>query len=324
MATPRSKLVCLQSTPYYHCTSRCVRGAFLCGQDKLSEKNFDHRRSWIEKRLLFLARIFCIDVCAYAVMSNHCHVVLRINERLNKELSDLDVAKRWLGICKGTLVTQQFVQGKSIEKHFEDTLKETLLIYRSRLMDLSWFMRMLNEPIARMANDEDECTGRFWEGRFYSQALLDETALAACMAYVDLNPVRAGIEKTPENSQYTSVQKRIQAAKQQKQLQSLMPFVGNPRKNKPEGLPFKLDEYLSLLDITGRCIREDKKGFIDNNLPKILERLNIPAQSWITLTTRFETAFPGVAGNAASLDLLIEIEQRKRRCNLHNSQALFG
>jgi len=77
------------------------------------------------------------------------------------------------------------------------------------LKDLSWYMRCLNEKVARMANAEDACTGRFWEGRFKSQALLDEAAVVSCMAYVDLNPIRAGICESLETSAFTSIQERL-------------------------------------------------------------------------------------------------------------------
>ncbi|MFM2485193.1 hypothetical protein ABUE30_08975 [Celerinatantimonas yamalensis] len=136
--------------------------------------------------------------------------------------------------------------------------------WRERLADLSWFMRALNESIAREANFEDRCTGRFWEERFKSQALLDEQALADCMAYVDLNPIRASMAQTPEQSEHTSAKKRIKDVQKTPtesttpyQPTTLFPFVGNPREPMPQGLPFKLSDYLELLDWTGRIIRID-------------------------------------------------------------------
>ena len=128
-------------------------------------------------------------------------------------------------------------------------------------------MWVLNESIARQANAEDNCTGRFWEGRFKSQALLDEAALAACLAYVDLNPIRAGMAITPETSDHTSIQQRIATAQAvhtpnhpQQQTKGLLPFAGYPRQDMPKGLPFRLTDYLELVDWTGRILREDKRG----------------------------------------------------------------
>ena len=138
-------------------------------------------------------------------------------------------------------------------------------------MDVSWYLRCLNEAIARRANREDQCKGRFWEGRFNSQALLDEKALAACLTYVDLNPVRADIAETPEASDCTSIQRRIRQAifgsdAGADQPPELMPVVGNPRAHMPKRLPFRLADYLERVEWTGRQLRDGKRGAIPADL----------------------------------------------------------
>ena len=188
-----------------------------------------------------------------------------------------EVIDRWHRLFSGNLLSQRFVRGEPMGKSESKLLDQTVCLWRERLMDISWFMRVLNESIARDANTEDNCTGRFWEGRFKTQALLDEAALAACMAYVDLNPVRAKMAKTPESSDHTSIKQRISKAQQvsqpnhpRQQVSSLMPFVGYPRENMPKGLPFRLIDYLELVDWSGWILREDKKGAISGTIPPVL------------------------------------------------------
>ena len=123
-----------------------------------------------------------------------------------------EVIERWHQLFKGTLLTQQYYRGGEIPDYLMSSLLETVEVYRNRLMNISWFMRLLNQSIATQSNQEDNCTGHFWEGQFKSQATLDEVALAACMAYVDLNPVRANIAKTLESSMFTSIKQRVNAA----------------------------------------------------------------------------------------------------------------
>ncbi|MBA6364496.1 transposase [Colwellia sp. BRX8-4] len=324
MATPRKQQISLIDTPYYHCVARCVRRAFLCGEDALSGQSFDHRREWVEEKLHFLIEVFAIDVCAYAVMSNHYHVVLFIDEEKAKQWSMSDVLERWHRLHKGTLLTQQYCRGEALAKPLLDIVKETSEVYRKRLMKISWFMGYINEGIARAANQEDNCTGRFWEGRFKSQALLDEAALVACMAYVDLNPIRANIAKTPESSTHTSVKLRCEQAKKSQQPNALLSFVGHPRKKMVKGLTFELTDYLQLIELTGRCIREDKYGFIENSQPNILSRLNISAKNWLIITTQFSKQFHGAVGHEDALSDYCEHQKLKRRQNLSHCNKLFA
>jgi REP element-mobilizing transposase RayT len=324
MTTARKRLISLADTAYYHCISRCVRRAYLCGQDKATGQNYEHRRGWVEDRLLELSQVFAIDVCAYAIMSNHTHVVLFIDENAAKSWSTQEVLERWHQLFKGTLLTQHYCRGETLADYLQDTLNDTVKEYRSRLMDISWFMRLLNEGIARQANQEDNCTGRFWEGRFKSQALLDEAALAACMAYVDLNPVRANMAQTPESSDYTSVKQRVIHAKKATQPTNLLAFIGNPRKNMPKALPFELKDYLELIDLTGRCIRADKVGYIEAKQPILLTRLSISPDNWLTLTKGFRKLFHGAIGRQAALTDYCQNQHLKRRQNLRCCEKLLA
>ncbi|MCL1139385.1 transposase [Shewanella pneumatophori] len=313
MPRPRSTLISLEDTPYYHCCSRVVRRAFLCGDDKYTGKNYDHRRGWVEAQLLKLAEVFAIDVAAYAVMSNHLHVVLYIDLETVNSWSDREVVEQWHKLFNGTDLTQKFAKGDVIDECMVAALKHLIATYRSRLSDISWFMRCLNEPIARQANFEDNCTGHFWEGRFKSQALLDEAAVLTCMAYVELNPIRAKMAKTPEKSDFTSLQLRVNAALKGKQPTKLLPFIGNETKHQPKGINFSLQDYLTLVDETGRIIRDDKRGSISPSAERILNRLNIPSENWLKLTTDFGKLFHGPVGSLQELtDYCEHLEKRRR------------
>ena len=305
MPRPRKSLISLDVTPYYHCVSRCVRRAFLCGQDIVSGNSYEHRRGWIQEHLLHLASIFAIDVAAYALMSNHYHLVLHIDQAKADAWTDYQVVERWHQLFRGTNLSQRFVQGERLSNVEWIALEPLITQWRERLTSISWLMRCLNEPIARRANREDHTTGRFWEGRFKSQALLDEAALAACLAYVDLNPIRAKMAQTPETSTHTSVQQRIQHAKgahspniPTEQPSGLLPFAGNPRAEMPKGLPFNLTDYLQLVDWTGRQLREDKRGAISKTLPEIMLRLQLDQKHWLYLTQHFESPFRQIIGQA--------------------------
>lgn len=208
MGIPRSKYVKEGEEGVYHCFTRCVRRACLYGFDPVSGKDFSHRKIWIIDRLRHLAAIFAIDVCAYSVMQTHYHTILRTRPDIVASWSDPEVALRWLTLFP----RRNALKAKlSIEDQILILLSnpELLAKLRLRLSSLSWFMAQLNEFIARAANKEDNVKGRFFESRFKCQALLDVAAIASCMVYVDLNPIRAGAAATPEESDFTSIQERI-------------------------------------------------------------------------------------------------------------------
>ena len=204
-----------QEVQVVHAVQRCVRRAFLCGDDPFSGQCYEHRRHWIRARIEFLASVFGIDCLTYTVLSNHLHIVLRNRPDIVMNWSDEEIGKRWLRLFpkrrnkdgspkRPTAAELQMITSDA--KRIEEL--------RRRLSDISWWMRCTAENIARQANREDQCTGRFWEGRFKAQLLLDEASLLACAAYVDLNPVRAALARAPEESEFTGAKDRIDDLKQ--------------------------------------------------------------------------------------------------------------
>jgi len=303
MPEPRYRQISIEDTPYYHCISRCVRRAFLCGTDQLTGFDFEHRRQWIVDRIKLLCSVFSVDLCAYAIMSNHYHIVVRINTEEVKQWSDKEVAHRWLQIFAGPLLMRQYLMNTSLTNTELQCVADLLATWRERLSDLSWFMRCINEPIARFANREDHCTGRFWEGRFKSQALLDARAVLACMAYVDLNPIRAAMARTPETSDYTSIQERIEHP----ESDSLRSFA----ESECDGIPFKLKDYLELVDWGGREIKRNKRGYVPASAPPILARLKMDASPVLYYLAKDDIPSFGALGPISMLKAFAKSVGRK-------------
>jgi len=320
MAIPRSEIITDGEIGVYHCISRCVRRAFLCGEDRLSGKNFDHRKDWAERRLKLLASIFAVDVGGRSIMENHLHTVLRNRPDIVNSWNNLEVAIRWRRLYPRKLDDRE----KELEIKVLSEDEEKIEEYRHRLQSISWFMKSLSEYIARRANKEDDCTGRFWEGRFKSTELLDEEAILSCLVYVDLNPIRARVADSPEESEYTSIKERIIGRQAREKLRKMgidlkeTPCSGLMRKPKvrkiaelsqtdawlaplSDFISLSEDEYISLVDVSGRIVREGKRGVVPEELAPILERLKIEPSGWDSLITGFNHTFSRAAGSFESL-----------------------
>jgi len=258
MTYPRSHLVDPDGGAY-HVYSRCVRRAYLCGTDPVSGNNYDHRRQWLEDRMLALAEIFAIDVFGYAVMSNHYHIVLKVNPAEVKEWTDDSVIERWLMLNPRKNDNEDKLKLRR-QEILEDPAR--LKELRHRLGSLSWFMRYLNEPLARLANREDGCKGRFWEGRFQSQRLLDDHALLGTMVYVDLNPVRAGITGDATKAAHTSLSRRV---KEQIDRTKVMTAMGRSISALPYS--YSLQAYIELTEWTLAIQRSKKPARISGVPP---------------------------------------------------------
>ncbi|MEM7278365.1 MAG: transposase [Pseudomonadota bacterium] len=258
-----------------------------------------------------MSSLFNVSLCAYAVMSNHYHLVVKVDPEGSKTWSDVEVLRRWTSLFKGTLLVQRLLNLEplsAIEKQAVDT---SVRVYRERLNSLSWFMRCLNEPISRRANAEDACTGHFWEARFHSQALCSERALLSAMAYVDLNSIRAGMANSLETSHYTSVQARLKncidtsepvnrssiAANRGELLRftsatrPLTQFFNDKSTHLRNALPIRREDYLHLVQQTAYRLVGGKCENLNPKVRSILSTLSLSQIEWLRCATAFKENF---------------------------------
>jgi hypothetical protein len=355
MALPRSTYVQEGQEGVFHCFSRCVRRAFLCGYDPVTLRDFSHRKTWLVDRLRQLAGIFAIEVCAYAVMETHHHTILRTRPDIVAQWSDREVATRWL-----TLFPHYYCKKDSAEPPREQQIsalannRARIAELRKRLSSLSWFMGRLNEFIARAANKEDNVKGRFWESRFKCVNLLDDAAIVACMVYVDLNRIRAGLAKTPEESDFTSIQKRIRAWNKEMMTTRSAPGRDEPKQKDTADIfpePLSVDfpdssdgwlcpiesegqrrgilqmtatEYFDLVDQSGRILRSGKRGAIDTDLAPILLRIGVKPEGWPETISRFGSQFRLAAGLLSNLRAFADQLGRQWLMGVSAARAAFA
>jgi REP element-mobilizing transposase RayT len=305
MTQARRQLVNPNYAGTYHCINRCVRRSWLCGFDTYSKQSFEHRKPWVEKRILELGEIFACGIYSYAVMSNHLHLVVHMSPVTARGWSESEVATRWVKLYPAP--NTELCEQKIVAIIEDAALVE---IYRARLANLSWLMKSLSEFIARKANAEDGVSGRFWEGRFKCQALLNEKATLAAMTYVDLNPVRAKIARGVSSSGYTSVKARHRELQKDSEQanQLLRPLIGCRSLNMPA---ITEADYIELVDFTGRQWHAGKKGRIEASEPRALTKLGLDKNLWTNRVKGIGSGYWRVVGEVEELiDKAKELAQR--------------
>jgi len=254
--------------------------------------------------------VFAVDVCSYAIMNNHFHLVLKIGA--NDNWTDKQVLITWQSLYSLPVMCQRYLQGDDLDDSSLRLVQKYAAKYRDRLCSISWFMKSINEYIARMANEEDQCTGHFWESRFKSQALLDERALLTCMTYVDLNPIRACMAKSLGESEFTSIKERIESD------DTWLLGFGKADND----IPYYLSSYIDLVDESGRCVRDDKRGFKSNSSDNILDMIGLDSDTWLDELKGFKSVGYSAVGTVNQLKEYSHKTKRKWSVGIRLKPAL--
>jgi hypothetical protein len=287
MTLGRNQQVDLALTKYYLCVSRCVRRANLCGEDRYSGRNYNHRKDWIHSRIKLLSTAFAVDICSFAILDFEFQAVARVSSEVAAAWSDAEVVERYTRVFPSTR--------EQLDRPGDRSTRELIATWRTRLSSLSWFFRALKEKVARLANREDQVSGRFWAGRFRTQPLVDTEGVLAGMVHVDLEPIREGVAGSTGSSAHTSAQERFgnsrQVAHHSRQVHRpwgawLAPFsdCGSARDSREcEALPIGERDYLQILAWTARSIRLGSPQSSETAAPEVLRRHKMSQRGWLCL-----------------------------------------
>ena len=257
MAIPRKKLVEPENMCAYHLVSKCNCGMYLCGWDRLTKKQYGYRRRWLVKRARALAECFAIDLVTYSVMSNHFHLIVIFDPKACQAWSHEEVARRWVDAFppkkpssgkRGRIAAERIWERRKADKR-EVMLSDPVRLEKARrtLGSMSSYMKHLKQPIALWANREDDREGPFFNPRFYSGALLNENAIIAAAAYVDLNPVRAKLAETLEGYEDAAIAERVREDSPERLDGYLRPVASGLRQHR-SFVEITLRDYVGLLE----------------------------------------------------------------------------
>jgi len=341
----RQKLLKQRRRAIYHCWNRCVRRALLCGQDPYSGQDYSHRRDWILNRQEQLAALFAIEIGFHAEMANHLHLVLRTRPDVARKWSRQEVARRWLTITRLAKCMNDALPAPDPDKYLELIKdKKQIRKIRRRLSNVSWFMAILDENIARRANAEDECSGRFWQGRYKLRELEGFHSILLCGIYVDLNPIKAGEAASPQTARYTSAYQRIQARAQRPNARNraddwlgeltwqdeaaadeavYLSSQTGKRASDLGWLPISLEDYLRLLDWTAQQILSGQQSTVPQDLESILDQLHLNSEYWLAGVESYETGFCELVGTPAALSKAARESGRRCMKGASASQQIF-
>ena len=307
----------------YHCWTRCVRRAFLFGKDPVTGQDYSHRRDWVLQRQKQMARLFAIEIEFFAIQINHLHLVLRTRPRIAQRLSRHEVVRRWLTITRlAKCMTDDLPEPdpKRVKALAGDKKKVEKM--RKRLCDISWFMGILSENIARRANKEDNCKGRFFETRFKCRECTDENAVLLCGIYIDMSPSLAGEANSPRTARYPSAYARIEARSQRKNARHradghLAELTLRPERQDERAMAYasrtgrrasdlgvlslSLEDYLQLLEWSARLLKSGERKTMPKDLGAILDHLDVNHQAWLDTLSAYEESFCHVVGPPAAM-----------------------
>ncbi len=347
--SPNSEIFSPDTIDIVHVCNRVVRRAFLLGDDSVSQKNYDHRKEWIEQLIERFARFFGLDVLTYAILSNHFHAVLRSRPDVVKDWRDEEVATRWLSICpprKDRKGRPKPIRNSDIQSI--TSKPEKLQELRRRLSSISWWMRLLCQRIAQRANKEDDAKGKFWESRFKATRLCDDAAIVACSAYVDLNPIRAALAEQIEQSDHSAIGQRCEAQRMSDSTDGKPPTEQRPdrhlapltidEKHDPLGphpsstgfrcsdkgfLYMSHEQYLELLHWTADHTVNGKPQLSTGETLPVLEKLKIDAEFWLTMCIAFDDIFTSFAATNAQTMQKVHRYNSDREATLSRSATMM-